>query len=51
MSTTKMDAQAKSLGEYLRARFVEVPVALLEERIPAAAGASGAARGERSPLT
>jgi len=29
-SSTRVDAQAKSLGEYLRARVVEIPVALLE---------------------
>jgi hypothetical protein len=29
MSNTRMDAQAKSLGEYLRAKVVDVPVALL----------------------
>jgi hypothetical protein len=30
LSTTKMDAQAKSLAEYLRAKVVDVPAVLLE---------------------
>ncbi|MFQ5947966.1 MAG: acyclic terpene utilization AtuA family protein [Acidimicrobiia bacterium] len=30
-SSTRQDPQAKTLGEYLRARVVDVPVALLEE--------------------
>ncbi len=34
-SSTRPDPQAKSLGEYLRSRLVEVPVALLAD-IPAA---------------
>jgi hypothetical protein len=29
-STTRLDAQAKSLGEWLRARVVEIPEELLE---------------------
>jgi hypothetical protein len=32
LSNTRMDPQAKSLGEYLRAKLVDVPVTLLEER-------------------
>ena len=31
-STTRMDPQAKSLGEYLRAKLVDIPVALLGDR-------------------
>jgi hypothetical protein len=34
-SSTRPDPQAKSLGEYLRSRLIEVPVALLAD-IPAA---------------
>jgi hypothetical protein len=30
-SSTRIDAQAKSLGEFVRARFVEVPVSLLSQ--------------------
>ncbi|HEX2564410.1 MAG TPA: exopolyphosphatase, partial [Acidimicrobiales bacterium] len=30
-ASTRQDAQAKSLGEWLRARVVELPVALLED--------------------
>jgi hypothetical protein len=29
-ASTRLDAQAKGLGEWLRARHVDVPVALLE---------------------
>jgi len=31
-STTRNDAQAKSLGEFLRSRTVDLPVALLIDR-------------------
>ena len=31
-SSTRTDPQAKSLGEYLRAKWVPIPVSLLEER-------------------
>jgi hypothetical protein len=51
LSTTKMDAQAKSLGEYFRAKLVDVPVALLEERTPVGASATGAVPADRSPVT
>ena len=30
-SNTRMDAQAKSLGEYLRAKLIDVPVEIIEE--------------------
>jgi hypothetical protein len=30
-SSTRLDPQAKGLGEYLRAKVVDVPVALLEQ--------------------
>ncbi|NNL49109.1 MAG: hypothetical protein HKO76_12180 [Acidimicrobiia bacterium] len=30
-ASTRIDAQAKSLGEWLRARIVEIPQALLED--------------------
>jgi hypothetical protein len=33
-SSTRPDPQAKSLGEYLRSRLVDVPVALLDEAVP-----------------
>jgi hypothetical protein len=29
-ASTRTDAQAKSLGEWLRARFVELPISLLD---------------------
>jgi hypothetical protein len=32
-SNTRKDGQAKSLGEYLRAKYIEIPQSLLEERI------------------
>ena len=32
-SNTRKDGQAKSLGEYLRAKYIEIPKSLLEERI------------------
>ena len=31
-SSSRVDAQAKGLGEYVRAKLVDVPVALLESR-------------------
>jgi hypothetical protein len=31
-SSTRVDAQAKGLGEYLRAKVVDVPSSLLEDR-------------------
>jgi hypothetical protein len=31
-ASSRMDAQAKGLGEYLRAKVVDVPVALLDGR-------------------
>jgi hypothetical protein len=34
-ASTRPDPQAKSLGEYLRSRIVDVPESLLEERSPA----------------
>ena len=41
--SSRMDAQAKSLGEYLRAKVVDVPVAVIE--------GEGAGRdGRRQPL-
>jgi hypothetical protein len=30
-SSTRQDPQAKGLGEWLRARYVDIPVALMEE--------------------
>ena len=33
-ASTRQDGQAKSLGEWLRARVVPVPVALLDDGIP-----------------
>ena len=41
-SSTRPDPQAKSLGEYLRSRVVEVPVELLDEETPAAGDAGRA---------
>jgi hypothetical protein len=35
-ASTRQDGQAKSLGEWLRARLVDVPVSLLEDGEPAA---------------
>ncbi len=32
-SSTRLDGQAKSLGEYLRAKLVDIPVSLLEENL------------------
>jgi hypothetical protein len=31
-SSTRPDPQAKSLGEYLRSRLVDIPVSLLRDR-------------------
>jgi len=31
-SSTRMDAQAKSLGEYLRAKLIEAPIEIIEKR-------------------
>jgi len=42
-SSTRPDPQAKSLGEYLRSRHVDVPVDLLGDAPAAAAAATGAA--------
>ncbi len=39
-SSTRPDPQAKSLGEYLRSRVVDIPVALLDE-VPGAGVATG----------
>ncbi len=33
-SSTRLDPQAKGLGEYLRSRYVPVPIQLLPERLP-----------------
>jgi hypothetical protein len=33
-SSTRIDPQAKGLGEYLRSRFVDLPEALLEDAPP-----------------
>ncbi len=33
-ASTRQDGQAKSLGEWLRARHVDIPIALLEEHTP-----------------
>ena len=30
-SSTRQDPQAKGLGEWLRARYVEIPVSLIED--------------------
>jgi len=40
-SSTRPDPQAKSLGEYLRSRLVDLPVALLADTPTAAPGAAG----------
>jgi len=40
-SSTRPDPQAKSLGEYLRSRLVDVPVALLSDPPPADRDAAG----------
>ena len=34
-SSTRPDPQAKGLGEYLRSRLVDIPVELLNDRVPA----------------
>ncbi|MDG2297380.1 MAG: exopolyphosphatase, partial [Gammaproteobacteria bacterium] len=31
-SSTRMDAQAKSLGEYLRAKLIQAPIEIIEKR-------------------
>lgn len=47
-ASTRPDPQAKSLGEYLRSRHVDIPAALLD--IPAAqAGTPGARRDDTTP--
>ena len=33
--TSRIDPQAKGLGEHLRARLVDIPAALLDDRLPA----------------